>query len=157
MNTCVLAMNDANLLTVKHFLYALQGMFQLFVNIIEVDPVFNDLIANIFIDMVLNPSESFTSMGTYGTGSGGSITLQFKVTCHTNFYGPNCTTFCIDTDDNTGHFTCGSNGEKLCLTGWSEPSGNCLTRKLNMTQFQHLALINVTRVITVECCRVGTP
>ena len=35
---------------------------------------------------------------------------------------------CVNTDSSSGHYTCGSNGEKRCLTGWSNPSGNCLTR-----------------------------
>ena len=127
-------MNSAQFLTMDHFLCSLQGMFQLFVNVIDRDVSYHDLIANIRINLILNPNASFTSLGKYGTGNGGSITLQFKVTCNTNYYGHTCT-HCTDTDDNTGHFTCGSNGEKLCLTGWSGPTGNCTSRKLNFLSF----------------------
>ena len=89
----------------------------------------NELIADIIINLNLLPSESFNSVGKYGTGAGGSITLQFKVECDDNYYGLDCGTFCEDTDDNTGHFTCNSDGEKVCLSGWVEPSSNCLTPK----------------------------
>ena len=106
-------------------------MFQLFVNVIDIDlGSADDLIANIFIDRMLDPSDTFTSTESYGTGSGGSIRLQFKVECNDDYYGLDCGTFCMDTDDSSGHFTCGSNGERICLTGWSGPTTNCLTRKV---------------------------
>ena len=98
------------------------------------DGIYHDLIANIFIDHILEPSEDFTSVGTYGRGNGGNITMQFKVSCDTDYYGLNCGTFCRDTNTSSGHFTCGSNGDKICLPGWSEPTTNCLTRKLNLVK-----------------------
>ena len=111
------------------FVYCQQGMFQLFVNVIDIDtPIRSDLIANIFIDLILVPSATFTSTQDYGTGSGGSIRLQFKVECDDNLYGHDCGTFCVDSDDSSGHFTCGSNGERICLSGWSDPTTNCITR-----------------------------
>ena len=106
-------------------------MFQLFVRVVDIDTVTDDLIANIFIDRTMNPREIFTPTQSYGSGSGGSIRLQFKVECNNGYYGADCGTFCIDTDDTSGHFTCGSNGEMICLPGWSEPTSNCLTRKLH--------------------------
>ena len=109
-------------------------MFQLFVNIIDIDVLDNDLIANIFIDLSLELNDAFTAMESYGTGSGGSIVLQFKVECNDNYYGLDCGTFCVDTDNTSGHFTCGSNGERICLLGWSEPTTSCLTRKLHCVE-----------------------
>lgn len=106
-------------------------MFQLFVNVIDVDfGTVDDLVADIFIDRTLDPSPTFTPTGSYGGGSGGSIRLQFRVECNDNYFGLDCGTFCVDTDDSSGHFTCGSNGERICLPGWSEPDTNCLTREI---------------------------
>ena len=122
-------------------------MFQLYVNVQDIDPQFHDLIADIFIDLILDPSESFNPVGTYGMRSGGSITLQFKVMCNADYYSLDCATFCVDTDDDTGHFNCSSTGEKLCLPGWSEPTTNCLTRKPILIKCQHCLLINVVSII----------
>jgi len=57
------------------------------------------------------------------------IQLSFRVQCDHNFYGRNCSTFCVHTDNSTGHHACGANGERVCLNGWRNPSENCLTRK----------------------------
>lgn len=50
--------------------------------------------------------------------------------CGQNLYGPTCSIICVPTDDNTGHFTCGSNGEINCLPGYTNSAGDggrCLT------------------------------
>ena len=119
--------------------YYTQGNFQLLVNVEDYDSDSdNELIANIFIDLFLFPGDGFNSVGSYGTNTGGYITLQFKVECNDNYYGLDCGRFCEDTDDDTGHFTCNSNGDKVCLPGWSKPSSNCLTCELSFRKRYNL-------------------
>lgn len=68
----------------------------------------------------LNDQKSFT------------ITFDFKVTCSADFYGSDCNTYCVSSNDShTGYSTCGANGEIVCMPGWSVLSTNCLTREYN--------------------------
>ena len=96
----------------------------------------HDLVEKVFVQMTgLTVASSFTSATSYSGQHGqGSITLQFQVVCDTNYYGANCVTFCQPTNSSAGHYTCASDGSKVCLSGWSNPSGNCLTRESFMQQ-----------------------
>ena len=58
-------------------------------------------------------------MSYNGDHGNSRIQLSFRVQCEESFFGQNCTTFCQPTDDSTGHYTCGSNGERICLQGYS--------------------------------------
>ncbi|XP_064605716.1 uncharacterized protein LOC135470609 [Liolophura sinensis] len=46
--------------------------------------------------------------------------LELRVTafCDVNYYGANCSVFCLGEDSCRGHYTCGSDGHKSCLPGW---------------------------------------
>ena len=84
---------------------------------------------DIYIEINISPSSVFTSSAYYDGDHGNArIQLSFRVQCSSNYYGSNCGTYCVSTDSSGGHYTCGSNGEKRCRTGWSNPPGNCLTR-----------------------------
>lgn len=92
----------------------------------------DDLVDKVYIQMsTLTVGSTFTAATTYNGSSGaGAITLQFRVLCQYSYYGPNCNTFCQSVDNNTlGHYTCGSNGFKICLPGWKNSTNNCLTRE----------------------------
>ena len=109
-----------------------QGSFQFYVKVIDNDIVTaDDLVDEVYVSMVgLAVNSTFTTATAYtGQHGQGSITLQFQVVCNANYYGSNCTTYCVATDDNLGHYTCASDGSKQCLSGWSNPAGNCLTRE----------------------------
>ena len=94
----------------------------------------DDLVDKVFINMLLSVNPSYTRHIYTGTHGRGSITLEFSVICATNFYGPSCTTYCVNTNNNAGHYTCNSDGTKTCLSGWSNPSGNCLRREIACIQ-----------------------
>ncbi len=92
------------------------------------DVVVDDHVDDVYADVTLSPSSSFTSWRTYnGDHGNAAITLRFKVTCSSNYYGRDCATYCVRTDTSRGHYTCGSSGQKICLPGWTNPAGNCLT------------------------------
>jgi hypothetical protein len=59
-----------------------------------------------------------------------SLNLAFSVRCDTNFYGESCNVYCEPTDSESGHYTCGPSGERVCLEGWTNPAQHCLTGKL---------------------------
>ena len=50
------------------------------------------------------------------------------ITCAPDYYPAGiCTTFCRPRNDSLGHFTCNSLGERVCLSGYIDPSTNCVT------------------------------
>lgn len=58
------------------------------------------------------------------------LTARFNVWCDPNYHGSDCATYCVATDSvNGGHYTCDSNGQKICNNGYSNPANNCLTRE----------------------------
>lgn len=66
----------------------------------------------------------------------GTLRLQYKALCQENYYGTACDILCQPADSDTlGHYTCGSNGNKICNDGWSDPPKNCLVRKLATSYF----------------------
>ena len=83
---------------------------------------------DIYIEGTVILGPDFTAIRTLGGDYGRSeIDLSFRVQCVVDFYGSDCATQCISTDDESGHYTCSSTGAIVCLNGWSNPTGNCLT------------------------------
>lgn len=84
------------------------------------------------IRKIMDPGES--SRGEYyGTrGQTGDrrtrLDVEFTVGCDPNYYGSSCDILCEPQDDSVnGHYTCGSQGQKICREGWTDPFTNCLT------------------------------
>ena len=58
----------------------------------------------------------------------GMIQYSYRIRCALNFFGPDCSRFCVPMDNSTGHFNCTLNGEKVCLPGYaniSRSTGSC--------------------------------
>ena len=83
-----------------------------------------DFVDAFFIDIDIQPGSDYTNRTTYRGFYGiGELDLSFQVMCLENFYGPDCATECIPMDSNvTGHFTCNSDGSRVCLTGYAAPA-----------------------------------
>ncbi|KAJ8923685.1 hypothetical protein NQ315_010266 [Exocentrus adspersus] len=47
-----------------------------------------------------------------------TIRFEYRVTCSPNYYGKGCENFCRSRDDNFGHYSCSSSGERVCVAGW---------------------------------------
>jgi len=88
-----------------------------------------DLIDRVIVDKILGVSTVFSSVVSYsGRYNAATLQLSFRVQCSQNFYGSDCTTFCEpQSSDTLGHFTCDSNGNRVCNSGYSPP--DCRTRK----------------------------
>ena len=78
-----------------------------------------DLIDLLVTNLVLPPSSAYTTITEQGIS--GRVTMHFlvRVTCGTNYYGPNCASYCAPQDsDELGHYTCDSNGRRVCRSGY---------------------------------------
>ena len=87
----------------------------------EDNSTFRDFTEDISITMTRGPDTRMERMGN------GPRRLQLnythEVTCAVNYFQPTCSIMCIPQNNNTGHFECGSDGEKVCLRGYSNPAG----------------------------------
>ena len=114
----------------------MQGRAQFYIEVVDLDVANpDDHVDDIYVDISLTPSTTFSPVMSFnGDHGNGRIELSFRVQCEASFFGPNCTTFCQPTDDSTGRYTCGPNGEFICLEGWQDATTNCLTRKISDDQ-----------------------
>ena len=119
----------------------MQGTVRLFIQVEDYDPIgSNDHVADIYVTITLTPNSSFSARRAYNasdTNGNSAIELSFRVMCTSNFYGSDCATYCVARDDREGHFDCGPGGEKLCLSGWSDPSRDCTICKLYRVLSSH--------------------
>ena len=105
-----------------------QGGVQTFFVVVDYDPSDNDDFVDVFAYKVHIPVGRSLSIPRFFDGrfSIGQIWLGFKATCAENFYGENCTIFCVERDDDElGHYTCDSEGNRVCREGYQDPSNNC--------------------------------
>ncbi|XP_055623547.1 protein serrate [Toxorhynchites rutilus septentrionalis] len=70
---------------------------------------------------VILPSHEWNTLDH--TGKNARITYRVRVQCADNYYNTTCTTFCRPRNDQFGHYTCGEQGNKVCLPGWQ--GANC--------------------------------
>ena len=81
---------------------------------------------SITITRSLAVGEPFTGEETYlGENRRGTIVVSFQVVCTENFYGPDCGTLCVPQDSSRGHYTCNSQGNRVCFDGYQDPTSNC--------------------------------
>ena len=73
-------------------------------------------------------SGTFRFNTTINEGGSNVISLSYatRIECATNYYQSDCSVYCIPTNDNTGHYTCDTNGNKICLPGYTNTNNNCL-------------------------------
>ena len=106
-----------------------QGNFQLLVQVNDNDsPLRDDLIDRVILDTNLAADSSIPAQNYRGFYEVATMRMAVTVVCDTNFFGDNCTRHCEPRDDNSGHFMCDSNGNIVCLPGWTNTSTNCTTR-----------------------------
>ncbi|XP_072425477.1 delta-like protein 4 [Chiloscyllium punctatum] len=43
---------------------------------------------------------------------------SYRVVCSQHYYGEGCSDYCRPRNDTFGHYTCGKEGQRLCLPGW---------------------------------------
>nr|XP_040221199.2 protein serrate [Anopheles coluzzii] len=70
---------------------------------------------------VILPSHDWNTLDHIGKSA--RITYRVRVQCADNYYNTTCTTFCRPRNDQFGHYTCGKQGNKVCMPGWQ--GANC--------------------------------
>ena len=80
------------------------------------------------------------------------IIVQMFYRCAMNFYGSSCATYCQERDDETGHYTCASDGNRECLNGYTNPMTNCTTPEDGAKTGQDL---QNPRNLTEQCVTIG--
>ena len=83
----------------------------------DYDPIgSDDLIDRVVINAELNAGSGSSVIQQPGSYGSAVVSLQYTVSCDSNFYGSTCDVYCRSRDDDTGHFTCDSFGNKVCLS-----------------------------------------
>ena len=80
----------------------------------------------------------------YGHDGQNKLKYEFRLVCADEYYGTDCDILCKPRNDNFGHYTCGDQGEKVCLPGWEKKNkaardDYCMKRKSPLI-FVHLRL-----------------
>ena len=85
-------------------------------------------------------SGTFSSNTTVNEGGYNVISLSYatRIECATNYYQSDCSVYCIPTNDNTGHYTCDTNGNKICLPGYTNTSNNCIDGTLHFISLAYI-------------------
>ena len=94
----------------------------------------------------ITKSQSLDSGPGWKYGEDSKLEYEYRLVCGSSYYGKDCDIICKPRNDNFGHYTCGNNGEKLCLDGWEKNSEQnsarddyCLKRK--STQLSPLSIL----------------
>ncbi len=105
-----------------------QGSFQLYYRIVTISTGQEvDSGQQILAQPIQDRTSALTVTGNSSI-SGARTTLFLsggpRVVCREGYFGPNCG--CSPRNDYTGHFTCDTNGTKVCLPGYQNPQTNCV-------------------------------
>nr|XP_018904563.1 PREDICTED: protein jagged-1b [Bemisia tabaci] len=80
-----------------------------------------DLIEEVRYSGIIHPSADWHTLNHHGPIA--KISYRVRVQCDRHYFNSTCTKFCRPRDDKFGHYTCDSNGDKVCITGWR--GANC--------------------------------
>ena len=110
-----------------------QGTIEILFTVYDLDGTVNidhstsDVVDNLLIspDISAVADDSFSDTMSY-SGNFSHVQLAFRLSCGPAHYGADCSVYCEEVNDTTGHFTCDSaTGDRLCLEGYSDPLTNC--------------------------------
>ena len=80
--------------------------------------------------------------------------MSFRVQCLEDYYGPNCTTFCVPLEN---VYICDSNGQFVCLKENRAPATNCTTCLPGYNDLFNCGACLLGRNMTTNCvtCLTG--
>ena len=56
------------------------------------------------------------------------LSFQYRSQCAADYYGPQCSVLCVGMNsDSQGHYSCDSEGNRVCLPGYTGLEDNCTT------------------------------
>ena len=86
----------------------------------------DQLIDNIFIELNLTANDPFIPLESFtGLLDQATIDLQFRIMCAFDYFGMDCNSFCVGKNNTDAHYSCGEDGEMVCLQGYQNESSNC--------------------------------
>lgn len=92
----------------------------------DYDSSSNDPLVNTFtIPIIFSGSGSDPPTFHRDLQHGSALRLFYQASCSANYYGRNCSTYCLPRDDDTGHYTCDQHGQIQCMIGYQNPLSNC--------------------------------
>ena len=78
------------------------------------------------------------------TGTVFTLQMRYRFGCANFYYGSRCEVFCQPhNDDINGHYTCDTQGNIVCNTGYQMNETNCTTRKFIHIGYYHLLYIAI--------------
>ena len=85
-----------------------------------------DLIDEIYLQIPPTLNLVETSQTVTGSFERAVLIMGYSLTCTQNYYGPDCSTYCVPSDNSMGHYECDtSSGNKICLPGYQNPENDC--------------------------------
>ena len=101
----------------------MQGGVQLYAGVRNADGLSLDLaklVDRFIIKQNITVGENFSAFTNHsGEFNFGHFVVSLRVTCTENFFGSDCATFCVERDDELGHFTCDREGNIVCREGYT--------------------------------------
>ncbi|XP_021369963.1 neurogenic locus Notch protein-like [Mizuhopecten yessoensis] len=79
--------------------------------------------SNVSTDKLVSPFNLPIQCQPYQQCSSCSINVTLVATCPQHYFGAQCDIYCSPSDNTTGHYTCGPDGEKICFLGYE--GDNC--------------------------------
>ncbi|XP_032811607.1 protein jagged-1b-like isoform X1 [Petromyzon marinus] len=80
------------------------------------------LITRVTYSGMINPGDQWHNHSAVGARAV-TVDYRLRVMCDEHYFSTNCTKLCKPRDDYFGHYACDSNGNKVCLDGWT--GGDC--------------------------------
>lgn len=113
-------------------------------------PIFSDgnaLISRMATQQQLDAGKDWTQ-GVHQE-SHTKLEYEYRMVCSAHYYGKDCDTLCRPRDDQFGHYTCGFNGEKVCLDGYqkdpSNPEGDYCTKGIYLENIIFVVVVDFER------------
>ena len=98
----------------------------MFIRVVDADGAARLLVDHIRLQERLTPPASTPFKNYTGVQNNVTLAARFSLVCGDNFYGSDCTDYCVSQDSTQlGHYTCSADGEKVCLSGYADPASNC--------------------------------
>ena len=126
-----------------------QGGFQLFFEAYDNNVFSNaDHLEDIFINVPALPVSN-TVRGIYRSNRV-TLNMFFSIDCEDDYYGRDCSTFCVARDNANGHYTCDEDdGSQICLPNYYGPECRtfCLaSQSEEAVSYTHLTLPTILLV-----------
>uniref|UniRef100_A0A1I8HSG3 Delta-like protein n=1 Tax=Macrostomum lignano TaxID=282301 RepID=A0A1I8HSG3_9PLAT len=94
------------------------GSIQITVVAMDKDEFYDDHMDHFYASLPARADSVRRNMDIYSSPRHHRLSITYWYTCHSHYYGLDCNTLCKPRNDSTGHYTCDSNGNKVCMSGW---------------------------------------